>query len=129
MILRAAWRVGLCRQEVNAEDDHGHAIVPMEVCRDGAGCASFGGISDCTYTDPYMCECGTQIDACGVRSDNRCCRHRRHACSTMTVGGLAIFVGLGLPQLALSICLIRLVVQVGTFIKVTPELEHPHTCC
>ena len=47
----------------------------------------------------------------------------------MTVVGLAIFVGLGLPQLALSICLIRLVVQVGTFIKVTPELEHPHTCC
>ena len=123
-----SWR-RLCRQEVNAEDDHGHAIVPMEVCRDGAKCASFAGISDCTYTDTYMCECGTQIEACGVRSDNRCCRQRRHACSTMTVGGLAIFVGLGLPQLALSICLIRLAVQVGTFIKLTPELEHPHTCC
>ena len=76
-----------------------------------------------------MCECGTEIADCGVRSDNRCCRRRRDACSSMTVGGLAVFVGLGPFQLALSICLICLIVQVSTFIKVTPELEHPHTCC
>ena len=120
---------GSDRRLMSDGDDGERRLSTDGRCRDGSGCASFFGISDCIDGDTYQCECGTEIADCGVRSDNRCCRRRRDACSSMTVGGLAVFVGLGPFQLALSICLIILIVQVSTFIKVTPELEHPHTCC
>ena len=120
---------GSDRRLMSDGDDGERRLSTDGRCRDGSGCASFFGISDCIDGDTYMCECGTEIADCGVRSDSRCCRRRRDACSSMTVGGLAVFLGLGPFQLALSICLICLIVQVSSFIKVTPELEHPHTCC